>query len=357
MKSKNSVWIQTLLLCTLWSCSENYESSTLVHCVEVIRPTISDETVTRTYSGIVQEAHEISLGFKAAGQIRCINVREGDYVNKGELLAELDDTDYQLGVNALQIQYDQLKDEMTRTRKLFEQKSISVNDFEKATAGLRQVEVQLQANRNKLGYTKLYSPADGYIQSVHFSPAEIVDAGTALFTFLDVSHLEVKTDLPSNSIRLIDNVINYECRIHSKDKSQTYPMDFLSITPKADGNQLHQLSLRFKEKPNRQIAPGMNIEVCMTINENPDSTGRYKIPLCSVFYKNNAPCVWILKEDSTIEKRIISIDNHFSGETVTVKKGLDGTEKIIRAGVNALQDREKVIVIAQPEKSNVGGLI
>ena len=83
----------------------------------------------------------------------------------------------------------------------------------------------------------------------------------------------------------------------------------------------------------------------------------YKIPLCSVFYKNNAPCVWILKEDSTIEKRIISIDNHFSGETVTVKKGLDGTEKIIRAGVNALQDREKVIVIAQPEKSNVGGLI
>ena len=67
--------------------------------------------------------------------------------------------------------------------------------------------------------------------------------------------------------------------------------------------------------------------------------------------------MWVLKEDSTIEKRIITIDDHFSGEKVRVIKGLNGTEKIVRAGVNSLQEGEKVIVIKQPEKTNVGGLI
>ena len=246
---------------------------------------------------------------------------------------------------------------MARTRKLFEQKSVSANDYEKASAGLRQLGVQLQVNKNKLEYTRLYAPEDGYIQSVNFSPAEMVDAGTAMFTFLDVSHLEVKTDLPSNTFKNIDNIASYDCMVSSEKESQTYPMDFLSLSPKADGNQLYQLILKFREKPERQITPGMNIEVRLTINKGNNSKDRFKIPACSIFKSSDNSCVWVLKEDSTIEKRIITIDNNFSGEQVAVTKGLNGTEKIVRAGVNSLQEGEKVTFIEQPEKSNVGGLI
>lgn len=339
------------------SCSEQQKSFLPIHSVEVTNPTPTCKTITKSYSGIVREAHDISLGFKTAGQIKHIHVKEGDYVKKGELLAELDDEDYKLGVEALQIQYNQLKDEVARTRKLFEQKSVSANDYEKASAGLRQLGVQLQMNKNKLEYTRLYAPADGYIQSVNFSPAEMIDAGTAMFTFLDVSHLEVKTDLPSSIYKIINNVTGYDCTVSSEKEPQTYPMDFLSLSPKADGNQLYQLNLRFREKPEKQITPGMNIEVRLTIDEKNDGKGGFKIPMCSVFKSSNNSCVWVLKEDSTIEKRVITIDNNFSGEQVTVIKGLNGTERIVRAGVNSLQEGEKVTVIEEPGKSNVGGLI
>ena len=162
--------LPALLICLLCSCSEQKKTSLPVHSVEVTNLTPSCKTITKSYSGIVREAHEISLGFKTAGQIKRIHVEEGKYVKKGELLAELDDEDYKLGVEALQIQYDQLKDEVARTQKLFEQKSVSANDYEKASAGLRQLGVQLQVNKNKLEYTRLYAPEDGYIQSVNFSP-------------------------------------------------------------------------------------------------------------------------------------------------------------------------------------------
>lgn len=357
MKRKDLVYMTTLLLYMLCSCSEEQKGSLPIHSVEITTPVPSCKTITKSYSGIVRAAHEISLGFKTAGQIKNIHVKEGEYVSKGKLLAELDNEDYKLGVEALQIQYDQLKDEVARTRKLFEQKSVSANDYEKASAGLRQLGVQLQVNKNKLEYTRLYAPENGYIQSVNFSPAEMVDAGTAMFTFLNVSHLEVKTDLPSNTFKNIDNVASYDCMVSSEKESQTYPMDFLSLSPKADGNQLYQLILKFREKPERQITPGMNIEVLLTINEGNDSKDGFKIPACSIFKSSDNSCVWVLKEDSTIEKRVITIDNNFSGEQVAVTKGLDGTEKIVRAGVNSLQEGEKVTVIEQPEKSNVGGLI
>ena len=65
-----------------------------------------------------------------------------------------------------------MTDEVARASRLYEKKSMSANDFEKASAGLRQLGVQLQVNKNKLAYTKLYAPADGYVSAVNFSPAE-----------------------------------------------------------------------------------------------------------------------------------------------------------------------------------------
>ena len=100
MKRKKLLCLPALLLCLLCSCGEHKKTSLPVHSVEVTSPTPSCKTITKSYSGIVREAHEISLGFKTAGQIKRIHVEEGKYVKKGELLAELDDEDYKLGVEA-----------------------------------------------------------------------------------------------------------------------------------------------------------------------------------------------------------------------------------------------------------------
>ena len=151
---KNSLGA-ALMMALLCSCSGRTTSEPFVQSVSLTRPIALNRETSHLYSGIVKAAHEVSLGFKTAGQIARIHVSEGDYVQQGQLLAELDDADYQLAVDALQIQYDQLKDEVERTKQLFNQKSVSANDFEKASAGLRQLGVQLQANRNKLDYTKL----------------------------------------------------------------------------------------------------------------------------------------------------------------------------------------------------------
>ena len=132
----------------------------------------------------MEEARQINLAFKIAGQISAVNVTEGQKVSEGQLLATLDDSDYKLEKDAVEIQYKQLSDEVERTRVLYGQKSVSKNDFEKAEAGLRQLGIQLQGYENKLAYTRLYAPIDCYIQTVNFDPGEMVNAGTTIFELI-----------------------------------------------------------------------------------------------------------------------------------------------------------------------------
>ena len=91
--------------CVLGACSGGRQEKTLVRSVYTVVPMESGTETTKQYTGRVEEAHHINLGFKTAGQLTRILVEEGDYVHEGELLAELDTVDYRLAVDALQIQY------------------------------------------------------------------------------------------------------------------------------------------------------------------------------------------------------------------------------------------------------------
>lgn len=335
------------------ACSGNNSENGYCHSVYVTSPNAADNSA-KAFSGRVEEAHTINVGFKTAGQLTKIHVKEGDYVKKGQLLAELDDADYRLGVDALQIQYNQLRDEVGRAARLYEKKSMSANDYEKASAGLRQLGVQLQANKNKLAYTKLYAPACGYVSSVNFSPAEMVDAGTSVLTLLDVSRMEVVADIPAASYFQRNNFSGFTCT-SSHMAGEHFPMELVSIVPKADGNQLYRLKLTFKNGDEKRFSPGMNVEVGITMKS--DSTSTLRLPLSALFRNGNENCVWVLNADSTVTRRPVAIEPSTSAADAVISSGLSANDIVVRAGVNMLHEGEKVRVIQQPSETNVGGLL
>jgi RND family efflux transporter MFP subunit len=351
---QNKVIAMALIAGLLSSCGGGTKQEEYVRSVSLTAPVAGESILSKSYSGTVHEAHEVSLGFKTPGQLKQIFVKEGDHVRRGQLMARLDDADYKLGVEALQIQYDQLSQEVERTRQLYEKKSVSPNDYEKAVAGLRQLGVQLQVNKNKLNYTRLYASADGYVQSVNFSPAEMVDAGTPVFTLLDVSRMEVVADIPVVEYGRRESFSDFSCTVGGR----TYPMHLLSLTPKADGNQLYQLRLVFAEKVGREITAGMNVDVRVSsANKQADSTG-VTLPPCAVFKQDGADCVWVFFEkDSTVSARKVVLAGMDADGKLKVSGGLSGAERVVRAGVSALHDGERVKVVGAQSESNVGGLL
>ena len=133
-------------------------------------------------------------------------------------------------------------------------------------------------------------------------------------------------------------------------------MRLLSLTPKADGNQLYRMRLAFNGQPGKQLTAGMNVEVgiCMTDSQ---ASRRLAIPLRSVFQADGKPCVWVFRKDSTVAKRTVALSGTDAEGRAVVSGGLSGGEQIVRAGVHALQDGQRVGVLEKPSETNVGGLL
>lgn len=356
MKTVIRVAAALLLTAAVISCAGGGNAAEpAVRTVKTMTVSSADSTGTLTYPGIVQEMHTINVAFKTAGQIAQINVKEGDYVREGQLIASLDDADYKLGVEALQIQHDQVSDEVARLRELYSKKSVSANEYEKAEAGLRQLGVQLQVNKNKLAYTKLYAPVSGYVKSVNFAKSEMVDAGTPVISMMDVSGLEVQADIAASEYLDRSSFTSFTVKTPN---GETCGAKLIGIVPKADGNQLYRMTLRINlgtSLMKNSFLPGTNVEV--NIGKDGLNAGKEAaIPLPAIRYDGRQAYVWAIGDNSSIVRVNVNVTPSTDVTKAYVSGIAPGTE-IVTAGAASLKEGEKVIVLPKPSETNIGGLL
>lgn len=337
----------------LFACSGSGQKNvTFTKNVKVTTAKKVENISTLSFSGVVKGAHEISVGFKTAGQIQKIYVKQGDYVKKGQLLAQLDSSDYKLGLDAYKIQYDQVKDEVARLKTMFDAKTISENDYEKAKVGLDQLKIQVKTYQNKVDYTTLYAPTSGYIQSVNNDPSEMIDAGSPILNLLDNSKYEVVVNIPAKLY--VEKELFKGYFMTSKfigDKK--LPLNLISISPKADGNQLYEMRFII-ENPNSGITAGMNIELHIK-KENIDNVNKYTITPHAVFSRNEKTYVWVYSNSKVTSKEVLVDGIDENGDLYI--SGITDSTQIVRAGVNALHENETVVVLKDASDTNIGGLL
>lgn len=324
----------------LAACSNKSDGTdSPVHSVILTQPEGNSEQQVKTFAGTVEEAREISVAFKADGQLSKIAVKEGDYVHEGQLIAQLDDKDYKLGLDAAQIQFDQLSREVERLRKLHEGNSISGNDFDKAVSGLKQVEVNLKVYQNKVSYCKLYAPASGYVQSVNFEVAEMVGAGSPVINLLDVKQMEVTINIPASLYMQRDKIEGFQA---SGLFGEGVALKLLSITPKADSNQLYTVRLALPQGGTKNVTSGQNVEVKVRMRGGEESE-QLTIPLSAVVNLDGNDYVYIYKEkDGSVSRTKVTLDGMDKNGRAIVKSGLSGGEQIVKAGASKLTDKEVV---------------
>ncbi len=342
------------MILLLAACNTNKEEK-FVRSVKLVQPVALGNVSYKSLSGTVKESREISLGFKTGGQIDKILVKEGDFVRQGQTIAMLDQEDYQLGVDAYQIQYDQMKNEVERMKQLYEAKSLNGNDYEKAMAGLEQLRVQLQINKNKLEYTTLKAPVSGYIQTVNYEKAEMVQAGSPIVNLLDVSKIEVEVDIPASLYMQQDKFSGFSCT-SSLSPNVSYPLTLISINPKASSTQLYKMLLSLTDNHSTKLTAGMNVVVNISLTDAQPDASRFTLPVNSIFSEQEKSYVWVLENDSTVSKREIKLQGIDTTGKAIITQGIQGNEQIIKAGVHSLTENEKVHVLPESDKTNVGGL-
>ena len=314
-----------------------------------------DEKKT-SFPGKVKAASEINVSFRISGPVVSINVEEGQFVRKGQLLAEMDSRDYANQLAATEAEYIQIKAEAERIMQLFELQSVAENDYDKALSSLKQITAKYDRHKNALEDTKLTAPFDGYVQKRYFDTGETIGSGTPVFSMISAESPEVVINIPA-SVYIQRNMFDsYTCHFELfPDKD--YALELLSINQKANLNQLHTVRFRL-EKNDGLSAPPIGASTMVTIHFKQENIVMVSIPLTALFEIDGTPTVWVYDEnEQKVTVRNILLYEIRTDGTVVVSEGLKAGEKVVSAGIHALSDGEKVKLLPQVSPSNVGGLL
>lgn len=307
------------------------------------------------FSGVVREAKEVNLAFRVAGPIAKMNISNGSYVKKGDLIAEIDSRDYEVQLTATQAEYNKAIDEIKRVKELYNRKSVSEADYQKAIAGEQMITAKLKHANDQLNDTKLYAPFNGYIQNLNYEQGEIVNIGMPVVSLINIDYYNVDIEIPATLFVNRDKFVNVFCQSSLGEKNKI-PMQLLNYNVSANSSRLFRMNYRLNPQTDKYIAPGMEVKVI--IEYTPTADARIMIPIESIFYIDNTSNVWIFNEtDKTISSRKILTDKIIGNGYIIVGKGLTGTETIVTAGVNNLKEGAKVEVIQPKSETNVGGLL
>ena len=126
--------------------------------VGTIVVTPSSDIDAALYVGTIEEETSAALSFPVAGTVARTYADEGQRVQQGQLLAELDPTSARQTFDAAQAALDQAKDACARLRQLYDAKSLPQIKWVEAQTRLRQAESAYGIARKNLDDCKLYAP-------------------------------------------------------------------------------------------------------------------------------------------------------------------------------------------------------
>ncbi len=354
MKFKVFLGVLLLISTLVTSCrteEQKGESVRKVKC-EVVSQ-INNTQTQSSYTGKVYAASDVNLSFRVAGIIDRIASHEGAYVRKGQVVAYMDNRDYQLQLNATQAEADAVTAEAERVIALYKDNSVSTNDYDKAVNGLKRINAKLDSHRNALSDTELKAPFDGYIQKINFGKGEAVAAGTPIMSFVSASAPEVVVNLPIKEYLKRGKLTSAEATIEVLS-GEVFPLKLIGVTQKANLNQLY--SARFMIESTKGVMPTAGMTASVTMSYESDSVALFSIPLTAVIERDGSTYVWLL-DNGVAKLNKVETGTVKANGNVEVKSGLSNGQVLITAGIHNLKEGQKVEALAQSSKSNVGGIL
>jgi RND family efflux transporter MFP subunit len=356
------VFVFGLAALVLSGCSEQEEPVVLdtgrpVKSVIVGGPEAGGE---RRFPGRVDSTSKAELAFRIPGTVQTVHVRKGDLVEEGQVLIELDPTDYEITLKDRQATYDRTKADFERAKELVKDGFISRSDYDKKEGEYKNAEAALHAAVQDVKYTKLSAPFGGTVAERYVEKAEEVQAKQNVLAIQDEDQLEIKVDVPESIVSRIER----GGRANAGDQVPVYAtfdaapgsridLRFKEVSTRADAaTQTFQVTFLMEPPKGLNILPGMTANVVADLGRIKDADPKFYLPVSAVTADADLdPFVWVIDEQAmTVAKRPVQV-GRMSGWNIEVESGIEPGSRIVSAGVGYLADGMKVRLMVQHEQA------
>ena len=344
--------------------------------VENIRPVKYQQVVRsnnvdrRRFSGVVKSSMESKMSFKVAGTINQINVKVGDRLRTGQLIARIDATDYNVNLDQAVAQLknsetqikkaetnlNSSKSNYLRIEKLYENNSVPLSEYEQAKANFEAAQSQYDASiaqttasnkqvesaGNQVQYTSLLAPFSGVITQVAVEENEMVGSGSPIATLSSEEMPEVAVDIPETFISNVDQ--GKEVLIHfSAFPDKSLKGKVTEVAYSSSDGATFPVIIQI-EKRTDEIRPGMAATVEFLFGAA-DAGMEYLIaPIKGIGEDTDGHFAFLLQKSNEhyiAQKKYIKIGKLLNSG-FEVKEGLQENDLLATAGLSSLLDGMKV---------------
>jgi multidrug efflux system membrane fusion protein len=322
-----------------------------------------DNTAIR-YPVEVAARYSNPMSFRVPGKLIERQVRLGDTVKKGQIVAQLDPVDAQKQATSAQAALEAAEHRLVFARQQLErdtaqatQNLIAANQLEQtqdafsaALAAREQAAAQLVVARNNLRYNTLAADHDGVITSENADTGQVVAAGQAIYGLawsgakdltLDASASDLANIAIGQSASVIFPVLpgrSFEARVRE-------------ISPTADPqSRTYRVKLTLAEA-DQAVRLGVTGDATLAPMADPDgrtaSAGgsTYTVPATAIFHQGNSPAVFVVgRTNSTLELRPVAVRSYGDHSSV-VTGGLKDGDTVVLAGVHTVYPGERVTAV------------
>lgn len=342
---------------TLWGCGEEKKEvkTSVIRPVKTMQISDLQLDVDRNFPGRVDAVQRAQVSFRVSGKLIKIYVKEGEEVKKGQVLAELEATDYQIALNKSTANYKKAKADYVRGKELIVDGYISRTQFDKLDADFSSAKSNLEQAQQNLKYTKLVAAFDGIIAKRYIDNFEEIQAKQDIFNLSDVSQVEIKIDVPELIMRLSkgpeDEVSAFASFSDTPDLR--FPLTLKEVSTKADPQtQTFEVTMQMDQPKQVNLLPGMTANVQIGL-ASAELSKHIFLPISAVKGAvDMTPTVFIVNpETSKLEAKAIKVGSMFASN-IQVIEGLELGDQVVVAGVSFMREGDQVSLMKEVEQAD-----
>ena len=291
--------------------------------------------------GTVESDNNILIPAQTNGVVKKILVSQGDRVNRGQLLAELDGSILESSIDEMTNALQLLTTIYERQSRLWEKNIGSEIEYLQAKNNKENMEKKLETLKEQYELTKIYAPISGTVDNVFIKEGEMAAAGRGAIRIVQLSKLKITVSLSENYISRIS--INDPVRIQIPVIGKEMDLKINAVSQVIDpNNRTFQIEILIPPRE-QNLKPNMLSVVTINDYTNPDAlivpqnviqdTGTDQF----LFVAEKQDSGWIAR------RRTVSLGENYA-DRVEVRDGLVAGEFVITFGFQTLADGQPVSV-------------
>ncbi len=296
--------------------------------IYIAQETATDNTIFS--SGTIVPNEEVELRSEVSGRLTSLNIQEGRFVQKGQLIAKLNDDDLRAQLKKIEYE-EQLAEQIeARQRKLLDINAISKEEYDLAMNQVNTLGADRELLEVQLEKTEVRAPFSGYIGFKNISEGAYVTPSTSIATLVQSNPVKIDFAIPEKYAS--DVSVGREIIFEIDGTDDQFSAKIVAIDPRVD-EDLRTLRLRaMADNGLGLLKPGMFVRVTLPLG----SRESIMIPTEAIVPVLKGKVVYLVKRGLATETPVVT--GIRTDRTIQVLDGMTVGDSVIVSGLMSVKN-------------------